>query len=160
MLEHGTDGVIAVHSLSKRSNFAGVRAGFFGGDPELVHYLSEVRKHAGLMVPGPVQNAAIAAFEDDSHVDRQRSTYHARLSAMAEVLGGYGLDVDLPGGGFYLWAGCPDGDAWAMAHTLAADIGLVSSPGEFYGPQGQDRLRVAMVQPEERIQLLLERAGS
>ncbi len=77
----GLDGVLAVHSLSKRSNLAGARAGFYAGDPDLVHYLSEVRKHAGFMVPGPVQAAAVAAFGDDAHVDEQRARYQGRLDA-------------------------------------------------------------------------------
>jgi succinyldiaminopimelate transaminase len=160
ILEHGTAGVIAVHSLSKRSNLAGVRVGFYGGDPELVHYLSEARKHAGMMVPGPVQEAAIAALADDPHVDLQRDVYRSRLTAMLAVLRGQGLDVDSPGGGFYLWAEAPDGDAWALAHRLASELGLVGSPGEFYGPQGEARLRLAMVQPDDRIALVAERSGS
>ena len=120
ILEHGLDGVLAVHSLSKRSNLAGARAGFYAGDPELVHYLAEVRKHAGLMVPGPVQAAAVAAWADDDHVERQRARYHARLTAMVEALGVAGVEADLPSGAFYLWALAPDGDAWALAHRLAA----------------------------------------
>lgn len=160
ILEHGTDGVVAVHSLSKRSSLAGVRVGFYGGDPELVHYLSEVRKHEGMMVPGPVQTAAVVALDDDTHVDLQRDVYRARLDAMVDVLGVYGLDVDFPGGGFYLWARAPDGDAWALANVLAADLGVVGSPGEFYGPQGAARLRLAMVQPDDRIALVAERARS
>src|SRR5208282_4878855 len=72
ILEAGTDGVVAVHSLSKRSNLAGVRAGLYAGDEELVSYLVDVRRHAGLMVPGPVQAGAVAALDDDSHVDLQR----------------------------------------------------------------------------------------
>src|SRR4029079_2215979 len=75
ILEHGLDGVVAVHSLSKRSNLAGGRIGFYAGDPELVHFLSEVRKHAGFMVPGPIQAAAVAALGDDEHVEVQRARY-------------------------------------------------------------------------------------
>ena len=86
ILEHGSDGVLAVHSLSKRSNLAGARAGFYAGDPDLVHYLAEVRKHAGFMVPGPVQAAAIAAWGDDQHVQDQRRRYLARLEAMRKAL--------------------------------------------------------------------------
>ncbi len=86
ILEHGTDGVVAVHSLSKRSNLAGVRAGFYAGDPELVRFLSEVRKHAGFMVAGPVQAAAVVAWGDDDHVDAQRAKRYRerRLEAMAD----------------------------------------------------------------------------
>lgn len=160
ILEHGLDGVLAVHSLSKRSNLAGARAGFYAGDPELVHYLAEVRKHAGFMVPGPVQAAAVAAWGDDGHVDAQRARYRARLVTMAEALGFAGVDARLPAGAFYLWAAAPDGDAWALAHRLAARGGVLVSPGEFYGPDGADHIRVAVVQPEDRLALVADRLRS
>ena len=160
ILEHGTDGVVAVHSLSKRSNLAGVRAGVYAGDPELVGYLSEVRKHAGFMVAGPVQAAAVAAWADDAHVDEQRERYRARLDAMATALAKTGIDVALPGGAFYLWAPAPDGDAWALARRLAETGGALVSPGEFYGPAGAGFVRVAVVQPDERIALVAERLAS
>ena len=86
ILEHGLEGVIAVHSLSKRSNLAGARVAFYSGDPELVHYLSEVRKHAGLMMPGPVQAAGVVALDDDAHVEVQRDRYRARLATAARAL--------------------------------------------------------------------------
>ena len=85
-LTSGADGVLAVHSLSKRSNMAGLRAGFVAGDPDLVAYLGEVRKHAGLMVPGPVQAAAAAALADDTHVDEQRSRYSRRRRRLVPAL--------------------------------------------------------------------------
>ena len=93
ILEHGADGVLAVHSLSKRSNLAGTRAGFYAGDPELVRYLSEVRKHAGFMVPGPVQAAAVAAWNDDVHVEEQRERYRRRLDATATALAKAGVEA-------------------------------------------------------------------
>ena len=136
ILEHGPDGVLAVHSLSKRSNLAGTRAGFYAGDPELVRFLSEVRKHAGFMVPGPVQAAAVAAWDDDVHVDEQRERYRRRLDAMATALAKAGVDAPLPDGAFYLWAPAPDGDAWGLARRLAETGGALVSPGEFYGPDG------------------------
>src|SRR5687768_7971956 len=112
ILREGTDGVVAVHSLSKRSNFAGARVGFYAGDGELVHYLREVREHAGFMVPGPVQAAAAVAYADDAHVDEQRARYLGRLERARTILGAIGLDAPLPGGAFYLWVPAPDGDAW------------------------------------------------
>ncbi len=93
VLEWGTDGVLAAHSLSKRSNLAGLRSGFFAGDAGIVHYLSEVRKHAGLMTPGPVQAAAAVAFADETHVDRQRDRYRSRLDVVAAALHERGLTV-------------------------------------------------------------------
>lgn len=159
ILEHGTDGVLAVHSLSKRSNLAGVRAGFYAGDAELVHWLREIRKHAGNMVPGPVQAAAVAAFDDDEHVDAQREIYWRRLEVMADVLRSCGWEVDLPGGAFYLWVRAADGDAWAMVDHLATKGGALVSPGEFYGDAGASHVRVAVVQADDRLRLVAERLG-
>ena len=159
VLTSGLPGVVAVHSLSKRSNLAGLRVGFYAGDPELVDYLREVRKHVGLMVPGPVQLAGAAALADDTHVDDQRVRYRQRLARMQEILGQLGVEADLPGGGFYLWAGAPGGDAWAFTDRLAAEGGLLVSPGDFYGPGGAGHVRIAMVQPMERLDLVAARLG-
>ncbi len=182
ILEHGTDGVLAVHSLSKRSNMAGVRAGFYCGDAELVRYLRECRKHAGCMVPGPVQSAAAVAWSDQDHVDAQRGLYWERLGKLSEILqtasrctsvesssgaldGAGGSGSLLPAGGFYVWARAPGGDAWAWASFLAETAGLILSPGEFYcdrpeaagahDPSGW--VRAAAVQPMERLQLAEDR---
>ncbi|MBX3285389.1 MAG: aminotransferase class I/II-fold pyridoxal phosphate-dependent enzyme [Actinobacteria bacterium] len=160
ILQHGTSGVLAVHSLSKRSNFAGARAGFYAGDPELVRYLSEVRKHAGFMVPGPVQAAGAVAWADDAHVAQQAARYRERLELLVRAFGAYGLDARLPGGAFYLWVPAPDGDAWELARQLAEVGGALVSPGEFYGPDGAGHVRVAAVQPLDRIELLAERLGA
>ncbi len=156
ILEHGHDGVVAVHSLSKRSNFAGARAGFYVGDPELVDYLREVRKHAGLMVPGPVQAATVAALDDDEHVEVQRRRYRSRLERMAAVLSEWsGTDVAMPDGAFYLWI--PAADGWEFTRRLAHDGGALVSPGEFYGPAGAGFVRVAVVQPDDRIDVVVDR---
>ncbi len=159
IVTHGLDGVLAVHSLSKRSNLAGVRSGFYVGDPELVHYLGEVRKHAGFMQPGPVQSAAVAAFGDESHVDAQRAIYRQRLELMLRITAELGSDAEMPGGGFYLWAPAPDGDAWGFARRLATEAGALVSPGEFYGVQGAGHVRIALVQPDERLALVADRLG-
>jgi succinyldiaminopimelate transaminase len=160
ILTHGLEGVLAVHSLSKRSNLAGVRAGFYAGDAELVRYLSEIRKHSGFMVPGPVQAAAIAAWSDQAHVDIQRERYRRRLERMAEILDAIGVDAPMPSGGFYLWAPAPDGDAWALVRQLADEGGALVSPGEFYGADGEGFVRVAVVQPDDRIDLIARRLGA
>ncbi len=159
ILQHGREGLLAVHSLSKRSNMAGVRCGFYVGDPGLVHYLGELRKHAGFMLPGPVQAAATAAYDDDAHVAVQRQRYRQRLELMQRVAALFGSDAPLPGGGFYLWAPAPGGDAWAFTRRLATEAGVLVSPGEFYGPQGANHVRIAVVQPDDRIALAAQRVG-
>ncbi|HVM09204.1 MAG TPA: aminotransferase class I/II-fold pyridoxal phosphate-dependent enzyme [Acidimicrobiales bacterium] len=158
ILEHGIDGVVAVHSLSKRSNLAGARAGFYAGDTDIVHYLEEVRKHAGFMVPGPVQAAAVAALGDDEHVDQQRARYRERMVRMAQILSAWtGADVRLPGGSFYLWVSAPNGDAWGFAERIAAEGGALITPGDTFGAQGAGHVRIALVQPMDRIELVAER---
>ncbi|QXC62497.1 aminotransferase class I/II-fold pyridoxal phosphate-dependent enzyme [Aquihabitans sp. G128] len=159
ILQHGTDGVLAVHSLSKRSNFAGARIGFYAGDAELVGYLSEVRKHAGFMPPGPVQLAGALAWRDHRHVAEQVERYRERLELLIEAFARIGLEAPMPAGAFYLWVPAPDGDAWALAERLAVEGGALVSPGEFYGEAGAGHVRVAAVQPTERIRLLVDRLG-
>ena len=152
-----TAGVVAVHSLSKRSNLAGVRVGFYAGDPELVHYLREVRKHAGFMVPGPAQAAAVAALADQTHVAEQRERYRSRLERLARIVGRFGPEPPLPRGGFYLWAAAPGGDAWTFTRTLLAEAGILVSPGEFYGAAAAGYVRIAAVLTEDALELVESR---
>ena len=159
ILEHGTDGLIAVHSLSKRSNLAGLRAGVFAGDRDIVNYLKEIRKHAGFIVAGPVQAAAAVAWSDDVHVDEQRDRYRNRLVRMQSILRDWGVEVELPGGAFYLWVPAPDGDAWAFARRLATEAGVLASPGDFYGDAGRDHVRLAMVCADTQLELVARRVG-
>jgi len=160
VLQSGLDGALAVHSVSKRSNLAGLRVGFYAGDAELVSYLSELRKHAGFMVPGPAQHAAAVALGDDAHVDEQANRYRRRLTSFRRVLAGaFGVDVPMPGGGLYLWAEAPGGDAWAFAERLAVEAGCLVSPGEFYGPPAAGHVRIAMVQPDDRLAVVAARLG-
>ncbi|MBV9660064.1 MAG: aminotransferase class I/II-fold pyridoxal phosphate-dependent enzyme [Acidimicrobiales bacterium] len=155
----GVGGVVAVHSLSKRSNMAGLRLGWYAGDPELVNYLREVRKHAGLMVPGPVQRAGVAALSDQNHVEEQRNRYLERLERARAILAATGVECDLPAGGFYLWAPVPGGDEWAWTNWMAERGGALVSPGSFYGPAGIGWVRLAMVVTLEQLDLLAERLG-
>lgn len=158
ILEHGTDSVLTVHSLSKRSNLAGLRAGFFTGEPTLVDHLVEVRRHAGLMVPGPVQEAAAAALDDDDHAATQADRYRSRLERFAAALRGWGLpDVELPAGGLYLWVRSPDADGWSLARKLAEKAGVVVAPGSLYGPAGAGHVRIAMTTPDAQLDLVLQR---
>jgi aspartate/methionine/tyrosine aminotransferase len=160
ILSTGLEDVVAVHSLSKRSNLAGVRAGFYAGDPDIVGYLLDVRRHAGLMVPGPVQAAAVVAFGDDAHVEVQRERYRERLGYLRGVFGAAGLPTPMPAGGFYLWVPVPDsvaGGGWGLVEELALAGGLLASPGDLYGEEGAAFVRVAVVQPIERLRLVGQR---
>ena len=156
ILQHGLEGVIALHSLSKRSNLAGVRVGFYAGDKEIVDYLKEVRKHVGMLVPGPAQAAAVVAFGDDESVKLQRDVYLRRLETLATVLSKWsGFNIDLPSGGFYLWFDAKDG--WEFAERVAKEGGALVSPGDFYGAGGANNVRVAVVQPDDKIALVTSR---
>ncbi|MGB7982905.1 MAG: succinyldiaminopimelate transaminase, partial [Candidatus Nanopelagicales bacterium] len=135
-------GVLALHSLSKRSNLAGYRFGFAAGDPTVIGRLLEVRKHAGMMVPGPVQAAAITALDDDTHVVAQRAIYRARRELLWAALTEAGLRIDESGAGLYLWA-TRDEPCWDTVRWLA-DLGILVAPGEFYGPAGARHVRVAL----------------
>jgi len=112
------------------------------------------------MVPGPVQAAAAVAWGDDDHVVEQRARYRNRLDTMADALRGAGVDARLPDGGFYLWVAAPEGDAWGFARRLAEVAGVIASPGEFYGDAAPGFVRLAMVQPDDRIELAAERISS
>jgi succinyldiaminopimelate transaminase len=157
ILETGSEGVIAVHSISKRSNLAGLRAGFYAGDHQAVSLLRTLRQHAGLMVAAPVQAAAAAAYDDDAHVERQRATYRARLELMSDALSRAGVFAPFPAGSFYLWCEKDGVDGWTLAAWLAEVSGLVTSPGELYGSDGADHVRLAVVQSDERLALAAER---
>lgn len=157
ILSHGTEGVIAVHSISKRSNLAGIRAGFYAGDPDIVSYLASVRQHAGLMVPAPVQAMVAAAYNDDEHVKVQRDRYRNRLSVLSTALESVGYHAPLPNGGFYLWISKPSLDGWGIAHELAAASGMLVSPGELYGELGFAYARIAVVQSDALIGVAAQR---
>jgi len=151
MLAHGTDGVLAVHSLSKRSNAAGLRAGFVAGDGDVVARLLAVRRHAGFLVPAPVQAAMVAALGDDEHVEEQRARYRARRDMLRPALEKAGLVVEHSQGGLYLWACHPAyDDCWALVDALARR-GIVVAPGEFYGRDGARHVRVALTATDERV---------
>lgn len=143
------DGLLAVHSLSKCSNLAGYRAGLVTGDPALVARLLQVRRHAGMIMPRPVQEAMTVALSDDDHVVEQRARYRARRAILREALLGAGFRVDHSEAGLYLWA-TRDEDAWATTEWLA-DRGILVAPGTFYGPTGDRHVRVALTATDERI---------
>jgi succinyldiaminopimelate transaminase len=150
-------GLLAVHSLSKSSSLAGYRAGFVAGDPRVVAELLAVRKHAGMMMPTPVQAAMVAALDDDAHEREQRARYERRRAALLPALQSVGLTVDNSEAGLYIWATrgepCRDTVAWL------AEFGILVAPGEFYGPRGSHHVRVALTATDERVSAAVARLG-
>lgn len=151
-------GLLSVHSLSKRSNLAGYRAGFVAGDPELVADLLAVRKHSGLMVPRPVQEAMRAALGDDEHVDEQRSRYALRRALLRAAFGSAGFRFEHSAGSLYLWA-TREEPCWDSVGWLA-ERGILVAPGEFYGPAGRNHVRVALTATDERVATATDRLSA
>jgi len=148
-------GLLAVHSLSKSSNLAGYRAGFVAGDPALVTALLAVRKHAGMIVPRPVQQAMVAALCDDAHIAQQRERYARRRELLWPALDRAGLRVARSDGGLYLW--CTAGEpCWATVARLA-EVGVLVAPGDFYGPSGARHIRVGLTATDERVDVAVQR---
>src|SRR5580658_11134120 len=145
------DGVLAVQSLSKRSNLAGYRAGFVTGDPVLVASLLAIRKQAGMIMPAPVQAAMAAALSDDAHAAVQRERYAARRSVLREAFTAAGWTVDHSEAGLYLWLTHPAHDGWSAAELLASECGILVTPGSVYGPSGARHIRVALTATDERV---------
>lgn len=142
-------GLLSVHSLSKRSNLAGYRAGFVVGDPVLVGRLLEKRKHAGMIVPGPVQSAMVAALNDDEHVNAQRERYEQRRAVLRPALEAAGFRMEHSNGGLYLWA--TRGEPCGVSVMWLAKHGILVAPGEFYGQAGSNHVRVALTATDERV---------
>jgi aspartate/methionine/tyrosine aminotransferase len=153
-----TEGLLAVHSLSKSSSLAGYRAGFVAGDPTLVARLLAVRKHAGMIVPRPVQEAITAALSDDEHIAVQRERYRRRRELLRPALVAAGFTVEHSEAGLYLWS-TRDEEADKTVAWLA-DLGILVAPGTFYGPTGGRHVRIALTATDERIGAAVERLGA
>ena len=151
------EGLLCVYSLSKQSNLAGYRGAFVAGDPVLVGQLLEVRKHAGMIVPWPVQRAMLAALSDADHVVAQKQRYAARRAALLPAAESFGLRVDDSEAGLYLWASA--GEDCRVSIERLADRGILAAPGDFYGPAGRQHVRIALTATDERIEAAVRRLG-
>ena len=142
-------GLLSVYSLSKQSNLAGYRAAFVAGDRAIVQQLLEVRKHAGLIPPAPVQAAMVAALADDKHVADQRERYRVRRDSLAAALRGAGFRIDHSEAGLYLW--CTRGEPALATIALLAEHGILAAPGTFYEGETSQHVRFALTASDERI---------
>ncbi|MGH3311905.1 MAG: succinyldiaminopimelate transaminase [Streptomyces sp.] len=152
------EGIVAVHSLSKRSNLAGYRAAFVAGDAAVLGELLQIRKHGGMMVPAPVQAATVAALGDDAHVAEQRERYAARRAALRTALTGRGFRVEHSEASLYLWA-TRDEPCWDTVGDLA-ELGVLVAPGDFYGTAGERFVRVALTATDERVAAAVRRLSA
>jgi aspartate/methionine/tyrosine aminotransferase len=154
-----TDGdnsnILVVHSLSKRSSMAGYRGAFLIGDTKLISQIREVRKHAGMMVPLPIQNAMVAALSDETHVEEQRKRYNARRAALSPALIVAGFSIEESAAGLYIWCTRSE-DCWKSVEWLAK-LGIVATPGSFYGELGARHIRIAMTATDAQISDAVQR---
>ncbi|MER6672568.1 bifunctional succinyldiaminopimelate transaminase/glutamate-prephenate aminotransferase [Streptomyces sp. NPDC000983] len=149
------EGIVAVHSLSKRSNLAGYRAAFLAGDPDVLAPLLEIRKHGGMMTSAPTQAAVVAALGDDEHVRVQRERYAARRDALRAALTGHGFRIEHSEASLYLWATRGESCWETVAHL--AGLGILVAPGDFYGEAGANHVRVAFTATDERVREAVQR---
>ncbi|MFE2284044.1 succinyldiaminopimelate transaminase [Streptomyces sp. NPDC059443] len=149
------EGLVAVHSLSKRSNLAGYRAAFIAGDAEVLAELLLIRKHGGMMTPAPVQAATVAALGDHAHVEEQRVRYAARRAALRAALEAHGFRVEHSEASLYLWV-TRDEPCWDTVAHLAS-LGILVAPGDFYGEAGANFVRVAFTATDERVEAAVKR---
>jgi succinyldiaminopimelate transaminase len=149
------DGLLAVYSLSKQSNVAGYRAAFVAGDPVIMANLVNSRKHAGMIVPYPVQEAMRVALGDDAHVNAQKDLYRGRRERLLPALQEFGLEIKESDAGLYLWSTAGE-STWETVDRLAA-LGIVVGPGVFYGEAGNGFVRVALTGTDERIDAAVAR---
>ena len=147
--------LLAVHSLSKRSNLAGYRAAFVVGDSALIARLLEVRKHAGMMVPLPVQRAMTIALSDETHVEEQAARYRARRGVLQAALESQGFRIDHTEAGLYLWATRGESD-WDSVRWFV-QFGILVTPGHFYGEAGNRHVRIALTATDEQIETAARR---
>ena len=149
------EGLLAIHSLSKRSNLAGYRFGFVTGDESIIESLLEIRKHSGFMVPTPVQAAASVAYGDDTHVVAQRAIYRKRRTQLLAALSEAGFRVDFSDAGLYLWA--TRSEPCMQTVEWLANRGILAAPGDFYGPAGRQHVRIALTASDERVHTAAQR---
>ena len=150
------DGILAVHSLSKRSNLAGYRCAFVAGDPAVLGELLAVRKNLGLMMPMPQQRAMVAALDDDAHATAQHATYAARRAVLREALEQAGFRIDHSEASLYLWTTRDGADSWELVRWFA-ERGILVAPGSFYGAAGRSHVRVAFTATDERVAAAVSR---
>ena len=150
--------LLVVHSLSKRSNMAGYRGSFIAGDSGLIQRLLEIRKHAGMMMPAPIQHATAIALRDEEHVREQAKRYASRRALLRPVLERIGFSIEHSEAGLYIW--CSNGKSDWEQVAWFADRGVIVTPGRFYGDSGVGFVRIALTASDEDIHRVMERIST
>lgn len=160
-----TSGLLSVYSLSKQSNMAGYRAAFVAGDPDMIQALINLRSHTGMVVPGPIQAAMLAALDDEDHMVEQKSRYRARRDTLLTAIGSAGLSIDHSEAGLYLWIRDPNvtqptaDDSWSLVARFAA-AGILVGPGVFYSSAGNGYIRASITATDEAIHQAVTRLNA
>jgi len=144
VLQTGLDNAIAFHTLSKRSAMTGFRSGFMAGDERLINVLRRFRPSVGVATPEFIQDAAIAAWSDDTHVEGLRDRFRAKRERMLPYFAKRGWSIEASEASFYLWMKAPGGDDLAFADQLFR-VGVVAMPGSLLGVGGEGFVRWALV---------------
>jgi acetylornithine aminotransferase len=147
--------VLAFHSLSKRSAIPGYRSGFVCGDPLLVGAMRTLRPTMGVTPPLFVQEASVAAWNDEAHVEALRERFRAKREIMIPALERYGLPPVGGDAGFFLWCEVPGGDEEAEFAGLR-ELGILAAPGSMFGRGGEGFMRFALVPDEDECRRAAE----
>jgi len=158
LLTHGLDNLIGLWTLSKRSAMTGYRSGFMAGDPRLIDALKRFRPSLGNATPDFIQEAAIAAWNDDAHTPAQREAYAAKRRLFVEAFARRGWTVEASEATFYLWMRAPGGDDVGFVESLLR-LGIVTTPGSYLGPGGEGYVRWALVPTLEQCREAIARLG-
>lgn len=158
LLQAGVEGVLVLHSLSKRSGMTGYRSGFLAGDPELVRQLARLRSNPGLVPQSFVNAAATVAWSDDAHVAQRRALFASKQALLRAHFADLGLEVVGSEAGLYVWVRTPAGrqdEDWALE---LLEHGIVVSPGPMFSVcgGGQGFVRLALVPSIAEIEEAIE----
>lgn len=160
-----TTGLLSVYSLSKQSNMAGYRAAFVAGDEQLIADLINLRSHTGMVVPGPIQDAMIAALADEDHVQQQKARYRRRREQLITAIRDAGLSIEHSQAGLYLWVRDPKvteptaDDSWRLVERFAK-AGILVGPGVFYSEAGNGYVRISITATDHDVNRAVTRLNA
>jgi len=144
--------VVVFNTLSKRSSMTGYRSGFVAATPRVIEALRLIRPTLGTAPQEFVQRAAIAAWNDEEHVERTRARYAAKREVMLAAIESAGLRVAGSEASFFLWIKTPEGESSEQFARRLLEGGIVVAPGAYLGASGEGFVRMALVPPLEQCE--------